>query len=282
MRIPSECVPCPIVATEATQRIGASLIMRGSFPELRNAAASAKVPCWPNPSGLTVLLTKNLRRFFGRYLAGIAILGPAVALAFDAQANWLLRSWGYGDNFISYFPQFRALYTFLAMTGIASRVDIADFHILDFFLWWTIFISLVLFVARVIYLRQYDDFYQKRSVAIARLSHWMRALLYVGVILLPIELYVFTQPIMIYSETLRSLNRDDPKVYLWVVSINYFVVGCLYVELVLWGLWKIFCQHRPGVVLWRQNAQSTGAAVMGEAYSGPSQLEAGSDRVGIG
>src|SRR5580700_4855118 len=104
--------------------------MRQSSLELRRLLALTKVPCWPNPSTLTVILTNDLRKIIGGYILGGTFFASAIAFSFATPTNNLLRLIGYNDGFVSYFPAFRNFYFYLSASRIITTVNIADFHIL--------------------------------------------------------------------------------------------------------------------------------------------------------
>jgi|HubBroStandDraft_4_1064222.scaffolds.fasta_scaffold202123_2 hypothetical protein len=231
--------------------------MRHSSMELRRLVALTKVPCWPNPSRLTVFFTDDLRKIIGRYILGGTFFASAAAFAFATPTNSFLRLIGYNDDFVSDFPAFRSLYFYLSASRVTTTVNIADFHILDVFLWWWIAVLAIRLISGVIFLKQWDDLYQAYSLGLTQCySRWRLFLMAVTGILLLFSPFTLTQPRLINDWKFTFLIRHYPQLYFWSVAMVYFVVGFLFVEMLLFGLWKIFRQYWPGVVLWDQNAQS--------------------------
>jgi hypothetical protein len=230
--------------------------MRQSSLEIGRLLALTKVPCWPNPSRLTVFLTNDLRKIIGRYILGGTFFASAAAFAFATPTNNLLRLIGYNDGFVSYFPAFRNLYFYLTASRITATVNIADFHILDVFLWWWIAVLAIRLISGIAYLKQFDDFYRAYSLGLAQRHSRLRLFIYgvVGILLL-FSPFTLTQPQLINDWKFTILIRYYPQVYFWSVAMAYFIVGYFFIEILLFGLWKIFRQHWPGVVLWHQNAQ---------------------------
>jgi hypothetical protein len=232
--------------------------MRKSSVEFGKTLALTKVPCWPNPSRLAVFFTNDFRKITGRYILAGTFFTSAAAFAFATPTNNFLRLIGYNDGFVSFFPAFRSLYFYLSASRITTTVNIADFHILDVFLWWWIVILAIRLMSGLIYLKQFDDLY--RAYALGLTQRFSRKRLLVnGVmgILLLFSPFTLTQPQLISDWKFTFLIRHYPQVYFWSIAMAYFIVGYFFVELLLFGFWKIFRQHWPGVILWRQNAQST-------------------------
>jgi hypothetical protein len=231
--------------------------MRKSSVAFGKELARTKIPCWPNPSRLAVLLTNDFRKITARYILGGTFFASAAAFAFATPTNNLLRLIGYNDDFVSYFPAFRNLYFHLTAYRITATVNIADFHILDVFLWWWIVVLAIRLISGVKYLKQFDDFYRAYSLGLTQRYSRLRLFMYgaMGILLL-FSPFTLTQPQLISDEKFTWLIRHYPQVYFWSVAMAYFLVGYFFVEMLLFGLWKIFRQHWPGVVLWDQNTQS--------------------------
>lgn len=232
--------------------------MRKAARELQRELQQTKFPCWPNPSKLTVLLTRDLGRIYIRYIVGGTFLASALALAFARPTNYLLQLIGYSDDFVSSFPAFRSLYLHLSTSGITQTVNIADFHILDVFLWWWIIVLSIRLISGIVFLKQYDDFYQVYLRGLAqRYSRRRRVLGIVMVIFASFGgPFASTQPRLISDWKFTFLIRHYPQLYFWLVLMGYFIAGLLIVQMCRIVFWIIFRKHWPGVVIWERNARS--------------------------
>lgn len=108
-------------------------------------------------------MTRDLRRAISRYVFSGTLLAVALAFVFDELANRLLHLVGYSNLFVSSFPPIRNLYFYLSSSGAMESVSIADFHILDIFLWWSIALWALRLVTGLLYLKEHDDLYRVLS-----------------------------------------------------------------------------------------------------------------------
>lgn len=104
----------------------------------QSRARGAKIPCWPNPSPLTIFFTRDLNRFIYRFAYTRMLILFVVLFLFDRQVDRLLDLVGYRSDFVSYFPFLRALHAHLISTVGIENVSAAYFHVLDACLWMAI------------------------------------------------------------------------------------------------------------------------------------------------
>ena len=233
---------------------------RSVLNKLERQRLRTKLPCWPDASRLTVMLTRDYNQVVYRYFFERAWILFASMFLFPAQADSLLRPFGYDQNFISYFPFLRHLYSKLTSSdAIGPMVSVAYFHFLDVALWLSIILWSSWLIIGLCFLRQYDDFFRQ---GLSRLAHRMRdrrVAFYVGWILLLSSAFVVTygtgEDRILQGPEFVFVVRRIPAVYFFIVAILYYYSGLLWAFTIFTFSWKVFRQKWPGVILYGEEVR---------------------------
>jgi hypothetical protein len=222
----------------------------------------ARVPCWPNPSELTVLLTRDLRRILYPYVLIGAFVLLTVMLLFAPQVDIAMRLLGYEADVVSYFPFLRIFYFRLLSYNLIPAAAVSYFHILDVALLLSLAVWGFRLAAGIIFLKQYDDLYLKLSRRLAETPRGRLFCAFLGVIvLLQLPLgttYLMIQPKVFSAPEFVLLMAYLPAVYFLMFAALFWLSGFFVSELLLFLLWIVVRRYRPGVVLWRdRNAAMT-------------------------
>jgi hypothetical protein len=203
-----------------------------------------------------VLLTRGLKDFITKYIF-VGVLAASIFLfAVDDLADEGLFLFGYDQQFISTFPFINNLYFALMQTKLVVRPNLAYFHVLDFFVWFSILVWSIRLFAGVVYLKEYDDFYQ---VILSRLgkrySGWHSYTATFCLCIALVGVWAITQPDILVDPILSFVIRHFTRLYFVLLANLYFLVGAGVTEAALFVMWKIFRQNRQGVVLWSAETQ---------------------------
>src|SRR5277367_3339039 len=98
-----------------------------------------RLPCWPNASAITVLLTRGLKDFITRYVFAGVLIASFFLFELDDVADKVLYLIGYDHDFVSSFPFIRDFHFSLLSSRMVAHANEADFHLLDAFVWLSIF-----------------------------------------------------------------------------------------------------------------------------------------------
>ena len=166
---------------------------------------------------------------------------------------------GYRNGFVSYFPFIRNQYLYLIKSQRMPNVDIAHFHILDVVIWIALLGWGTYLIVGIIFLKQYDDRFQKLSRVLAEIG--LSTIM--GVIsgsyctimfffLLIIGLWIATDmPTLIRISEFNFMMTHFPRTYFCFISLLYYYsiafIGMIGLNLT----WKVFREKWPGAVLWR-------------------------------
>jgi hypothetical protein len=213
----------------------------------------AKVPCWPNPSRVTIFFTRDVNRFIYLFASTRTPFLFLFLFLFSHQIDHVLSIFGYKADFVSYFPFLRALHARLISSVKIGDVSTVYFHVLDVCVWMCLAVWGTRLTAGLFFLRQYDDFYQGVSL---RLAHTPREQVYAGILggiiasVAPFGVtYLLMQPKILNDPEIVFVVVWLPAAYFISLAVTYFYcTGCL-VELSLFLLWKVLRQKRRGVVL---------------------------------
>jgi len=261
------------LSIEATQCVGQNTmrifpVFRGNYV-FQNGIPPFKLPCWPRPSKLTALLTRDIYivmcYFFITAWSALALL-----FGFAKQADNALKIFGDESNFISSFPFIRYLHFRFGLFTWIKPIDIGYFHLLDLTLWislvfWGIWLALGL-----IFLRQYDDLFQKRSPLISKSALLPKiALARTPIRYLAMPLYVLallwflSLPFSITYMIAQDRLLSDPEIVFVINNLTglffyFFAIlycyGISFLAIVFLFLsWKMFRQKWPGVILWHED-----------------------------
>lgn len=214
----------------------------------QSRARGAKIPCWPNPSPLTIFFTRDLNRFIYRFAYAGALILFVLLFLFSQQIDHLLTVLGYNSDFVSYFPFLRALYAHLISSVRVAHLSTAYFHILDVCLCVSLAIWGGRLTAGVFFLRQYDGFYRGVSLAIARTPRLKVYGGLLGAILILLTPFFLTWDLMRPDtlknpETILVLNLL-PSAFFLSLAVMYFFCTGVAVEVSLFLLWRILRQRR--------------------------------------
>lgn len=209
---------------------------------LGSRASQSQVPCWPNPSKLTLLLTKGFERFTGNLRFQI-IFVVAALYALDDLAGRALQLAGYHD-LLFYSRQY-------ADVGSQNpSIKLVHFQLLEIIELFSVTFWGARVVAGLVYLKQYDRFFLGVS---KRDDYWR---LYVapllGVASLCITVYLAWPP----GKSFLLLMKSLPRVYFCMISIVWFGSLTWIASGVLFICWKLFRQCWPAAVLWRDPSQA--------------------------
>jgi hypothetical protein len=198
-----------------------------------------------------------LKDFIERYVTVVVIVASAVTFTFDDAAKSFLQATGYNNNFVSFFPFVRSLYFSLLSYGVLERAHLFYFHALDAFVWLSIIVWGVRLIAGVIFLKQYDDLYQTFFLRARETLPFGRVCPTCVLVAAPffcmLVIFVMTQPVLLRDPGIAFVIRNYTGVFLFPLPIFYFIFGFFFTHAILLLLWKIFRQHWPGVVLWRES-----------------------------
>lgn len=219
-------------------------------------ALGVRVPCWPNPSWLTVLLIAYVG-VVHRCLFKQIIFTLVLAFIFVGPVDFGLQAIGYHNDFVSYFPFLRELYSAISQSSRLGPVSTAYFHFLDVVIWPSIAVWGSRFLAGIICLKQYDDFYQFFVARLNAIPIGARLVAYLGFVLFSFApfgmAYLGHQPTVLNSPLVIMLIRY--RVWFLVCAIVYYCSGFFIAEIWLLVLLKIFRQHWPGAIVWHRNSQ---------------------------
>jgi hypothetical protein len=215
----------------------------------------ARVPCWPNPSTLTLLLTRDLRRILYPYvLVGIFAL-LTVMLLFAPLFDSALRLLGHEADVVSYFPFLRIFYFRLLSYNLIPATAVSYFHILDVALWLSLAVWGGRLAAGIVALKQYDDLYLKLLRRLAGTPRGQLFVLFLGAVLLvqsPLgTTYLMIQPKVFSAPEFILLMTYLPAVYFLMFGTLFWFGGFILSELLVFLLWVVVRRLWPGVVLWR-------------------------------
>jgi hypothetical protein len=215
----------------------------------------AKIPCWPNPSRLTLLLTRDLYRLiYGYAYIGLLLLFVFM-FVFHEQVDSVLWLFGYNADFVSYFPFFRVLFFRLNESVWPGHVSVTYFHVLDLSLWLSLATWGTRLAAGLIFLKQYDDLYRSFSIRLAETPRGrVRGTWIATILLFPAPFfitYALMQPKILNDPEFVFLTTRLPTAYFLGLSVVYFFFASGIVEISLFLFWKVLRQKRRGVVLWQ-------------------------------
>ncbi len=206
------------------------------------------VPCGPNPSRLTVLLTRDLNGIIYRYLFPHLCIVFAILILFAKPLDFALRPLGYDNGFVSYFPFVRYLHSHLISFNENAHPDIAYFHVLDLTVWMSVAVWGSRLVAGVVFLKRYDALYLMVSRRLSKMPLGLRCAFYAGVawgVLVTFAItYVPVQPKMLRDPEVNFVISYLPGAFIFLFATAYYVLGFLLTELALFLLWKLVRQRR--------------------------------------
>jgi hypothetical protein len=220
------------------------------------------VPCWPNASALTILLTGTLMRFLYRYFFVGAAFALPLIFVFEKEVADVLGLFGYSDEVVSSFKFLTLLYVRLASQGRIASVDVTNFHLLDAVLYVSIVTWGAWLVSGVIFLRQYDALFQSFLYRLTNTPAPRRTLTYFGWVVILSSGAVVThasmdQKLLNDFEFIYVLNHF-PRVYFFSLAVIYYYSVMFAAFTVLFVLWKVFRQYWPRATLWNRQTQSEG------------------------
>lgn len=223
----------------------------------------AKVPCRPNPSRVTTLLTSGLRRLIYRHLYKPTPFLFIFVFVFHQQIDGVLQLLGYDAKFVSYFPFLRTLYARLDASVWLNHVSVTYFHVLDATLWLSLAIWGARLAAGLIFLKQYDDLYLAFSIRTKGVPRERVYVAYAGTLWLfvtPFFInYALMQPKILNDPEVLFIVTSSPTVYFLSLAVIYFFTAGFVAEVSLFLLWKFLRQKRPGVILWQRSAIQEGS-----------------------
>jgi hypothetical protein len=225
-----------------------------SLHRRRIEATRVLIPCWPNPSQLTLLLTRGLVTVvFGYFLMGM-FFALILMFAFEQMVDNVLWAIGYDTNTVSYFPFLRDLYSHLRASPRIGDLNLTYFHILDIAVSLSILVWGVWLAIGILFLKQYDAYFGVAVPRIVASYERKRFVLYVGWSLMLsspfLVTYLLMQPKLTHDPEIAWLITNHPKVLFFILAMMYHFGGFLISFTVLFLAWKIFRDNWPGVVLW--------------------------------
>jgi hypothetical protein len=214
-----------------------------------------KLPCWPAAAHSTVLLTRGVYKLATWFFV-CPLLVFIPLLAFERQVDPMLRLFGYSDEFVSFFPLVRNLQSRLASHRWIKHIDIGYFHLLDAVTWIAIVVWGTWLILGTVFLKQYDDLFQRRSPRMLERFHGRLWLFYLG------GIFFASSPFIITSLGTTDKILSDPQVvfyvnklttsYFYPFFVTYYYAPAFSSMGLLFLTWKICREKGPGVVLWHQ------------------------------
>lgn len=239
-------------AGRAFRPIEKKMLTKGLFWRPRSSApARIRLPCWPGASPLAMILTRGMAACF-------VVLGLALVLLFpfEKQLNGVLRLLGYDDNFISSFPFLRHLYSRLTSVPWTASTDVGYFHLLDVVVWQSIVVWGTWLGAGIVFLKQYDDYFQKLPILASERTRGRPWVIYLGWILVPLSAaviaYVCGQEKSLRDPEIVFVLKRFPGFYFWIFATLYYFGAALFAGGALCAIWTIFRQKWPGIALWHE------------------------------
>jgi hypothetical protein len=209
-----------------------------------SSEAQREIPCWPNPSRIVVLLTREVDRLTGNLLVQMPI--PfAFLFAFDDFVGRALHSIGY-SNLVFLSAQY------LSVSSKLPDIKFIDFQLLEIAIWLSLGICGLRVLLGVIFLKQYDRFF-----LIVSESH--RGKVYGTFILGVAGLWAAAgmKQHLALTETFL-LMKQMPRAYFIFISTIWFWSIWTISTSALFIIWKTFRQRWPWAVLWHDDQQAEG------------------------